>query len=276
MQSNRLMLLIAVIAGIVATAAAFAYLRTASGALSREAAEPTVSILVTRNDLPANHILSPADDLREHRIPARTFDAMARAAVKLEERGAVRGRRLNTPLAAGHPLMYAHLVGIADLDIGPGMRAMTVRVDETGIIGGMLVPGDRVDIVVSWQLPRQRSREPQEVDVSNPNSALGAIIGQTLDNSNQPVEWGARPVLSNIKILAIGNRLAASREQFDFADEGSSRARRQTASTVTIQVSMEEALELIRATGGGRNRVSMLLRSPQGAQQPAATGSRLE
>ena len=55
-QSNRLMLMVAVAAGVLATILAFAYINSAT---SQQEAEPSVSILFVANDLPANHVLDP-------------------------------------------------------------------------------------------------------------------------------------------------------------------------------------------------------------------------
>ncbi|MDX2115997.1 MAG: Flp pilus assembly protein CpaB [Planctomycetota bacterium] len=275
MQSNRIMLLISVLAGIIAMATAFLYLRSASGALTKDQAEPPVSILVTRSDLNADHILDSSQDLAEQKVPSRTFAFLARAAVKADERAALRGRRINTALPAGSPLLYSHLVGIATLDMPADARAMTIRVDDTGTIGGILVPGDRVDLLVSWRLAAEKQESsPIAFDMNNPQAAITAALEKAMEGAQAPEEVGAAQVLSNVRVLAVGDRLNRSREQFSFG-EGAAKQKSEKASTITVEVTPEEALKLIKATAGGRNKVTVLLRATPKAT-PATGESVLE
>ena len=261
MQTNRVMLIIAVVAGIIAMAAAFGYLRSASGAVSRERSEPSADVLVAATDLPADHIINPANDLKVQKTPARTYAAMVRSAVKADERAALKGRRLNRPVTAGTPLNYGDLVSIADLDIGPGFRAMSITVDRAGVLGGMLVPGDRVDVVIAWQLPKE-SPNQAKVDASTPEAAMNSVLAQVMSEAQNPSDWGARTLLTDVKVLAINASLSKSREELIFENDERGGGGN---SVVTIEVSSEDALDLIRATASGRNRLSLLLRPVDGA-----------
>lgn len=265
MQGNRVMVLIAVIAGVVAMAAAFGYLRTASGSLAREPAEATVEIVVTRSDLPADHLIDPAQDLTVQKVPSKTFEFWSRSAVKADERAALRGRRLNAPLPAGTPVLYASLVGVTDLSIAPGSRAFTLDIDETDVIGGMLVPGDRVDIVMSWRLPKAT-----EASSGGEEQSISAAVSQAVASSMEARDWGARVALGNVKVLVVGDKLVRSREQFTFGDPNARTTRRQNINTITIEVTTEEALELIRSMAGGANRLYVLLRPAQDAASPGS------
>lgn len=267
MQSNRVMVIIAVVAGVVAMAAAFGYLRTASGSLAKEPAEAAISIVIAKTDLPADHLIDPAVDLDIQRVPSKTFSFLARAGVKGDEKNALRGRRLNTPIAAGSPIMYSHLVGVTDLEIVPGSRAFTIEIDETGIIGGILVPGDRVDIVVSWKLPEAKRATGGPL---GRDQSVSEAVGQAVAGAMETRDWAARAALSNVKVLAVGDKLIRSREQFTFGDPNAKTARKTSAGTITLEVTTEEALELIRSMGGGANRLYVLLRGKQGSEQPGS------
>ena len=59
MHGNRLMLVIAIVAGILATILAFTYINAATSAAEEQEPEPQVSVLFVVNDLPANHALDP-------------------------------------------------------------------------------------------------------------------------------------------------------------------------------------------------------------------------
>lgn len=271
MQGNRVMVIIAVVAGVVAMAAAFGYLRTASGSLTRETAEPAVDIVIAKADLEADQLLDPAQDLAVQKVPSRTFAFLARAAVKADERAALRGRRINMPIAAGSPILYSHLVGVSDLKIAAGSRAITIDVDRTGVIGGVLVPGDRVDIVVAWKLPETRRGGPGGSETAQPGFAASSSV-----EAMETRDWGARVVLPNVKVLAVGDRLTRTREQFTFGTLDSRSSRRENLSTVTLEVTLEEGLELIRASGAGTNRLFVFLRPAQGEEAPATGGTLLE
>jgi Flp pilus assembly protein CpaB len=274
MQSNRVMVIIAVVAGLVAMAAAFGYLRTASGGVTKDATEPAIDIIVAKADLPADHLIDPAVDVAVQKVPSRTFKFLAQAAVKSDERSALRGRRLNTPLPNGQPLLYSHLVGVTDLEITPGSRAFTLDVDDTDMIGGILVPGDRIDLVVSWRLPSAPGRGGDDGPATS--ASVSQAVGQAIAGAMETRDWGARAALSNVKVLAVGDRLIKSREQFTFGETSGRAARRQTASTLTIEVTTDEALDLIRSLAGGQNKVYVLLRPKQGSTQPSSGGSVLE
>lgn len=269
MQSNRVILIIALVAGLVAMAAAFGYLRTASGALAKEPVEPRVDIVIAKADLPSDHLLDPAEDLTLQKVPARTFAQLVRSSVKSDERAALRGRRINTPIAAGMPVLYSHLVGVTDLEIAAGSRAFTINVDESDVIGGALIPGDRVDIVVSWKIPEAKRAG---TEYSGGSQSIGAAVGQAIAGAIESRDWGARVALSNVKVLAVGDSLIRSREQFTFGDPNAKTARRQNARTVTLELTTEESLELIRSLGGGQNKLHMLLRPKQTSGGGAGSG----
>jgi pilus assembly protein CpaB len=272
MQTNRLMLVVAIAAGVIAMAAAFGYLRSVSGASAAEAAEPGVDILVAASDLPPDHVIDPANDFKSQKVPSRTFATMVRSAVKADERGSLRGRRLSSPVPAGMPLTYADLVSMATLDISPGSRAMSISVDTAGTLGGLLVPGDRVDVVLAWQLPKEKDQQSRNTPQST-EEAISQVLAQAVGDAQEPREWGARTLLSNVRVLAIGQSLNKSREQFVFEDPGRASGGTQV---VTIELTPDEALELVRATGGNRGKLTLLLRPAEGAAAPPAAGSTLQ
>jgi Flp pilus assembly protein CpaB len=109
---------------------------------------PVISVVVAHTDLQAKTPLgSDAFELRE--VPA---DRVATNAVKSLE--AVSGKMLNAPLAAGEPLTASRLVDsksadiktIADM-IPTGLRAMSLTLTELDGAGGLIVPGQHVDVV---------------------------------------------------------------------------------------------------------------------------------
>jgi pilus assembly protein CpaB len=256
MQGNRLMLIIAVVAGVMATVLAFTYINTARSAIENQEPEPTVRILFVTRDLAANSLIDPVKDLRVDTIGALTSPGLARSAVKEDEREALLNKPINAPIPAGSPLLYSHLAPITDINLAPGARAMSIDVNQANLMGGILVPGDRVDIVVSYR----RSQTPPEmpyVDPNNPEAALSALMSQAMVQSTVPSDWEAEEVLSNVRVIAVGEHLSVARQGYMYGGGGGGYGR---SSTVTLEVTPQQALDLIRSTAGFSNPITLLLR----------------
>jgi len=113
---------------------------------------PRVSVVVAHTDLPGRTPLTPdAFELRD--LPA---DAVTSGAVT--SLGAVTGKVLNAPIAAGEQLTSSRLIDpqavdlktIADM-IPTGLRAMSLTLTELDGAGGLIVPGQHVDVVAVFK-----------------------------------------------------------------------------------------------------------------------------
>jgi Flp pilus assembly protein CpaB len=266
MQGNRLMLIIAVVAGVMATVLAFTYINSATSAFEEQEPEPQVGVLFVVNNLPANHALNPDTDLRVDTVGATTSPGLVRSAIKAEERESVRGLHISSPLPAGVPLLYSPIAPIVELELEPGMRAMAIDVSGANLMGGILVPGDHVDIIVSYKKASEAGAVP-EFDMEDPGAAIASMMGQVMGGQGGvPSNWEAEEVLTNIRIIAIGEQLTVSRQAHMFGVAGGSGT---GSSTITLEVSSDQAKDLIRATAGGGNPITLLLRPPE---SPAAGG----
>lgn len=89
---------------------------------------------------------------------------------------AVAGRQLASPVGAGDPLLRSHISafsgGAFSVRVPKGKRALTFPVNTVSAVGGLLSPGDRVDLLLTTSSP---SGKPATV-----------------------------PFLTNLKILATG------------------------------------------------------------------------
>jgi Flp pilus assembly protein CpaB len=113
---------------------------------------PLVSVVVAHVDLQAKtRLTSDAFELRD--LPA---DAVTTNALKSLD--AVAGKVLNAPMAAGEPLTASRLIEppaadiktIADM-IPAGLRAMSLALTELDGAGGLIVPGQHVDVVAVFK-----------------------------------------------------------------------------------------------------------------------------
>ena len=91
------------------------------------------------------------DDLVNREIPADYVDSNT---VTQENVAMAIGQRLDFDIDGGRPLLWAHLAGgmtpTFSGNVAPGLRAMTVRVDDVNSISGFLQPGDHVDLLMSY------------------------------------------------------------------------------------------------------------------------------
>jgi Flp pilus assembly protein CpaB len=129
--------------------AAFAVLALAAAALALRA-EQTVAVVVATHDLRAGARVGPADveELRVH------GDGVPSGA--LESADAAVGSWVTWPLAGGEPVLARMLrtarsggAAAAGLDVPDGDRAVAVPVQPAGAVGGLLSPGDHVDVYVA-------------------------------------------------------------------------------------------------------------------------------
>jgi pilus assembly protein CpaB len=143
------------------------------------------------------------------------------------------GRVVLSPIAANEPVLLAKLSGpggratLSNL-LSPGMRAVTIRVDEIAGVAGFVTPGDRVDVVLT--------RDAGEV-LEVQGSASGAA-GSTI---------ATEVVVQNAKVLSVGQDL----------DERSTAP--QVAASVTLEVSPGDAGKVALARNVGT--LSLALRS---------------
>ena len=144
-----------------------------------------VEVLVAARDLAGGDVASPTT-IAVRRIPKEWMLPDSLGPVDFE---AVHQRVIALPLRTGHPLTLAHfrssgLSGSA-LKLDPGYRAISIPVDEVSSVGGLIQPGDRVDL---WAAP---------VTAGSAESVL-VSVGQ----DRQP--RGARLVAENLRVIATG------------------------------------------------------------------------
>lgn len=138
---------IAVLLGLVAVLLVRSYL-TAATASASTALRPVVvaSVPLSRGASTAAGMLKvvqfPADS-----IPSGAYTTIA-------EISGPNARLTLRPIAANEPILAAKLAPVGSapvmsMNVRPGMRAISVKSDEVVGVGGFLVPGDKVDVLVT-------------------------------------------------------------------------------------------------------------------------------
>lgn len=161
MDVRKLVLLVGalVIAGITAVMAKNMF----SGASAPQAQAGPVApkgpeVLVATRSLPVGTIIDP-EAVRFQPWPER----LVQSAYYLKGQPGTNpadliGTVVRSEVTAGQPVTQGSLVrpgerGFLAAALGPGMRAITVPVNATSAVAGFIFPGDRVDIVLTQQVP---------------------------------------------------------------------------------------------------------------------------
>lgn len=140
--------MLAVVAAFLAAVVVFSALRNREAQMQKAIAQ-TVDIVVARNDVQLGQKL----DAMDLRLARWSRDSMPRGA--FTDPSAVTNSYARTVLLAGQPIVQNNIVradqvsGVMPLIIPPGMRAMSVPVDEVADIAGFVKPHTRVDVLVS-------------------------------------------------------------------------------------------------------------------------------
>ncbi len=244
LTSGGALMLLAVILGVGTAAAAFVWLDGQAEDESDAAAAPvttsgpTREVVVLLEDVPAGSPL-PHAALALRRVPAG--EVLAGAMSDVER---VAGRVARYPLLAGEQVTDARLVGPGGptgdglaYTVPDGMRAVSVPVNEVSGAGGLIVPGDRVDVMVVTE--RQRVFGPEAVTPEQADA----------DMRQQPT---VVTVLQDVLVLAVGQELADAAEGRDpatlRADDVGPQPR---AVSVTLAVTPEESQVLFMASQEG-------------------------
>ena len=152
----------------------------------------TTQILVAGRDLPAGTILREGDlqwqSWPEHGL-GETYVVRQEGAEQEFVAAVVRHG-----IAAGEPITTGRVVrqgqqGFLAAILNPGMRAVSVPVNATSGVAGLLFPGDRVDIILTHEIGRRgehgEGRRRASETVLN-NVRLLAVDQHTDDQNNQP------------------------------------------------------------------------------------------
>lgn len=149
------------------------------------------------------------------------------------------GRVILSRLSINEPVTSDRLApvgtrGLLPLVIDPGMRAVTVRVNDVTAINGFIVPGSRVDVLITGSV-----QVPGEV-------AGGGTTGQT---EVVPVaSHRTKTMLSNVTVLAMGRMM-----------EGGDPKTAEQVSTATLLVTPGDAEMLTLA--GSEGTLQLVLRN---------------
>lgn len=234
MDTRKIMLIVGAL--VIAIGAAFGVnqiMRGASTPEARAAAAPEITgplILVATRSLPVGTIIGP-DSFRYQPWPKELVENAYFLKDKSDAQTLV-GTVVRHPITAGQPLTQGALVhpndrGFLAAALGPGMRAVTVKVSQEQGVAGFVFPGDRVDVVLSQTIEVKEGS-------SYPDSQL----------------FTAETIVRNVRVLATDQR-------FNAEDE-TGKTPVNTFSSVTLEATPEIAEKI--AVGQNMGKLSLALR----------------
>lgn len=235
MDTRKIMLIVGAL--VIAIGAAFGVnqmMRGASAPPARAAAAPAIDgpmILVATRQLPVGTIIGP-DSFRFQPWPKELVEKAYFMKEKTDVQTLV-GTVVRYPITAGQPLTQGALVhpddrGFLAAALGPGMRAVTVKVSQEQGVAGFVFPGDRVDVLLA-----------QTIQIDN-------------EKSTYPDKqlFTAETIVRNVRVLATDQR-------YDAEDETGKTPVR-TFGSVTLEATPEIAERIAVAESMGR--LSLALR----------------
>ena len=209
------------------------YLRSLTPQQTVATAEPVaaVEVVVAAKSLPAGTVIGDGD-VRWQPWPDDLLDdayIVQREGDGADQIDKLVGTVVRRGISIGEPVTYArvfrreeggYLAGMLD----PGMRAVSVRINEVTGTAGFIVPGDRVDVILTQEL-RQGGSPDAEIDMRR----------------------ASETILRNVRVLAVDQTMN------DFEDAA------QVGKTVTLEVTPKQS-EMISVANSMGN-LSLALRS---------------
>jgi pilus assembly protein CpaB len=220
-MKNKLILVLALCFGLVAAFATFKYLETAKETyrLSGNYAEVAVAV----KNLPTRTVINQ-QMLNFKEVPTEFIHPDA----VLDVNDAV-GKIVKSEILAGEQLLYGKLVSKEEPDSGlsakveTGKRAITVPINNVIALHGLVRIGDNVDILVTFEDPREKKADTGSVRVVS-------------------------TLIQNVPIIAINNMLEDPKDLKDGFE------------TLTVMVEPAQAQQIALALDQGN--IHMVLRTP--------------
>ena len=228
LNRNALLVAASVVMASCAYMLAHRYLQGQAAATRRQLVGEfaTRDVLVAARALPAETTLEP-QMLARRAVPERY---LASDALGIDAAASTVGRRLNRALESGEALTSSSLMAGGAMALSalvePGLRALTIPVDESNAAAGLIAPGDYIDLLL----------------VTRPDEP-----GSTAS---------VRPLLQAVRVVATGQQL--QRQAVGGAIDGDAQGAGVSYATVTLRLPPEDAERVLVAQHLGD--LSVLLR----------------
>lgn len=150
----------ALLAGVFAALSAKQYIQNRIQEIEEQAKVVTVPRIVAAYDLPVGTKIESAH-VAVRDIPS---DWVVSGSLKPEEFIYIEGQVITVALKRGDPLLWANTATVSKRPFSEkihlGRRAVTMPVDSINSVSGMLVPGDLIDLYVSFEYRQRQITAP--------------------------------------------------------------------------------------------------------------------
>jgi pilus assembly protein CpaB len=256
MPKQRIILIIGIVLAVAAVAMINIYMgqqkqriATAYKKAFEQVQANQTAVLVAKKDLPKGTVIDP-DMLAPAIVPNQYVQPQA--ATSLDR---ISGMMVIAPIAEGEQITMSKLSSAREAASGSlamatpaGKRAVTIAVDDISSVGGMIRPGDYVDIIATVPIPTQTAEGKQAAQL--------AVV----------------PLFQNVLILAVGQETKSLPETEEASRYQQKQEKKETASLITLALTSQEANLLAFVQEQGKIRLT--LRSPTDAKiepvQPAS------
>jgi pilus assembly protein CpaB len=230
LKINRLWLLffLALVLGVTSAYLSSSYLKNREKDISEELKKqmsggPTIEVLVSSRNLPMGALVG--DTLVKRQVP---MDLVEEDVLKANDFERIAGAKLTRPLRAGYPINTSYFVEknrTFSEAVEPGMRAITIEVDEINSMAQMVKPGNRVDLMLIAP------------DKADPEGGVEVLM-----------------VLQNVKVMATGQSVAARENDARSKNPRAPSGGQQTYSNFTFEVTPQDAAIIALAQNTGKIR----------------------
>lgn len=191
--------------------------------------EAKVEVLVSADDLPLGKIIQ-SEDLRWQLWPEDSTQpnyimrsAGGDAEIDQGILDGIRGSAVRVEIISGEPIISTKLFhrgasGFLSGVLAPGMRAVTVGVNPETSGGGFVLPGDRINLLVIF-------------DVLDTDEVTGETTNRVVSET----------ILQDLRVLAVDQEVATESRR-DEEGNSSGETLTEVAETVTLEVTPNEAL----------------------------------
>ncbi len=241
--SNRKLILLALVLGLLGAILVFSAANKKSDKGSSSSAAAGVPAVVAKVDIPAR------TKITAQMVEVRLISADSRSDLGYTDATQVVGQVTRYPIASNEQVLSSKVVSLAGNDVGSkslsytipqGKRAMSFNASTVQEAGGLILPGDYVDIVALY-------------NVDFPGK----------DGNKQTVDkYLVQTVLQNVQVLAVAQTVVDLVPDATPSPSGQEARNSEAkpdpaASTVTLALSPEEAERLYLAEANGQLRMSL-------------------
>jgi pilus assembly protein CpaB len=205
--------------------------------------EPAFDVVVAAKDLPQGTLLKSAD-LEMQRWPESTIRDDYFTENKIKSLEEIAGSVLKSPISKGEPLTPGRIVKPGERSflsavLKPGMKAVSIPVNDRTGVSGFVFPGDYVDLILTMTYQQK---------VNNNQGQSEAVARQT-----------AETIVKNVRVVGIGQML------------GKPEAAGTVVPTITLELTPKLAETVTLAIEMGRITVALsALQKPAGHENDTA------